>query len=148
MRMTYLLYTSWTPPIHHPHQPAPTHTAHINTRTDPDGPVWTRTGQNKVSNSLFWIIYHYWRLLSKAFWTVLLTYLYLKKTREIQVMIFFLLLAACISWLILTRLSPFLQFTFSPKTLRLSVTMDLYMIRPLYMEFIISNIYMYSKTSV
>ena len=50
------------------------------TRVDPDGPgrTWMdpdcsgiiRTGQNKASNSLFWIIYHYRRLLSKAFWTV------------------------------------------------------------------------------
>ena len=31
-----------------------------------------RTGQNKASNPLFCIIYHYRRLLSKAFWTVYL----------------------------------------------------------------------------
>ena len=46
MRMTYLLHTSHTPPIHHPHPSTPTHPhppAHINTRTDPDGPGRTRT---------------------------------------------------------------------------------------------------------
>ena len=37
-------------------------------------PEWLTIVQNKASNTLFWIIYHYRPLLSKAFWTVIISY--------------------------------------------------------------------------
>ena len=99
MRMAHHPHTTRTPhPQPHPHPLALDGPG--RTWTDPDGPpeTWTdpdRPGciptdqmdpdspkihspewltivQNKASNTLFWIIYHYRPLLSKAFWTVIL----------------------------------------------------------------------------
>ena len=47
-------------------------------------PEWLTIVQNKASNTLFWIIYHYRPLLSKAFWTVNLYTIERKKNQYIK----------------------------------------------------------------